>query len=248
VDTTIIVTGTDSYWSTLGKSGADDAGFFLVIGIGTTNEEKVYIPGGAYSWTGTSVTLSGVTRGADGTPASSHASSDSVTPVMTATDLNEANYAVSQTVGKITAQGDLLYGDGANKLAVLAAGTSGKFLKSNGAGSAPSWANASASNVWSTSGASPLTYTIPSGYTNYLILADVTVTQPASSPGAGSLTLAVSGKTVAAYCGATNNANATANLVTTTSTPGAITVTATKGTGITSATLSNINLIVVGLN
>lgn len=245
-DTSISVTGTNSYWSTLGKSGADDAGFFLTIGIGTTNEEKIYVPGGAYSWTATSVTLTGVTRGADGTPASAHAASDSVTPVMTATDLDEANYAVSQTVGKITTQGDILYGDGANKLERLAPGTANRFLKSNGSGAAPSWS--AASNVATSSGATPLTVTPPAGYSNYIFLADVTVTQPATGSTAGSVLLAASGKTVGAYIGAINSSVATANLSISTTSSSALTFTASKPGTPAGATLGNINVIVIGLN
>jgi hypothetical protein len=40
-----------------------------------------------------------------------------------------------------TSPGDIIYGD-YNYIKNLAAGTSGQFLKTNGAGSAPSWANA----------------------------------------------------------------------------------------------------------
>lgn len=246
-DTTITVTGTNAYWNTLGKSGADDAGFFLCLSIGSANEEKVYVPGGAYSWTATSVTLTNVVRGQDGTPASAHSASDPVTPVMTATDLNEANYAVSQTVGKIAAQGDLLYGNGANEFAKLSAGTAGYFLKTNGAGAAPAWSKVN--NVAASSGASPLTVTPPAGYSNYIVLADVTVTQPAASPAAGSITLASSGKTVGAFSGAVAQSVATANLSFNTTSSSSFQVTASKGSSLPAgATLSNINVIVIGLN
>lgn len=237
--TSISVTGTNSYWSTLGKSGTDDAGFFLTIGIGTTNEEKIYVPGGAYSWTATSVTLTGVTRGADGTPASAHAASDSVTPVMTATDLNEANYAVSQTVGKITAQGDILYGDGANKLERLAPGTAGQFLKSNGSGAAPAWANTSGLWTGSTS------YTV-SGYSRYLVLADVTLTQAASAVTAGEYSLAAGGKTVYGYSAGTANLRTSLTLATVVTSSGTIGVAGTKLTG--SGTIGTPTLTVIGLN
>ena len=40
------------------------------------------------------------------------------------------------------AAGDIIYGENSNYLTNLAAGTSGQLLKTNGAGSAPSWANA----------------------------------------------------------------------------------------------------------
>jgi microcystin-dependent protein len=48
--------------------------------------------------------------------------------VFTRTDLNEANFAVSKTVGAVTNIGDLLYADAPNSLARLAKGTSGLAL------------------------------------------------------------------------------------------------------------------------
>ena len=239
-DTTITLTNTTSYWNTLGKSGADDAGFFLCISIGTTNEEKVYVPGGVYSWTDTSVTLSGVTRGVDGTPASAHAAADSVTPVMTATDLNEANYAVTETIGKITAQGDLLYGNGANTLAKLAAGTAGKVLTSNGASAAPSWEYTS--NVWSGS----TSYSV-SGYKYYLVIADVTVTQPSTGMVAGALTLTAGSKTVVQSYPVTASWVENVSLSTVVTSSGTINVTATKSAGAT-GTVGTPTLTVIGMN
>jgi hypothetical protein len=52
--------------------------------------------------------------------------------------LDEANYAVSKTVGKATTIGDTLYADAANSLTRLAIGTSGQVLASNG--TIPGWA------------------------------------------------------------------------------------------------------------
>lgn len=77
--------------------------------------------------TRTSTTLSVLTggRGANGTSAASHSAGVAVTLVFTSFDADEANYAVSQTVGKVTAQGDLLVGSSSGVLARLAKGTSG---------------------------------------------------------------------------------------------------------------------------
>ena len=238
-DTTITVVGTNAYWNTLGKSGANDAGFFLCLSIGSASEEKVFVPGGAYSWSSGSVTLTIVVRGQNGTPASSHSASDPVTPVMTATDLNEANYAVSQTVGKIAAQGDLLYGNGANEFAKLAAGTAGQFLKTNGAGAAPSWA--STSGLWSGS----TSYTV-SGFSRYIVIADVTFTQAASAVTAGEYQLAAGGKTVYGFSASLANSRTTLTLTTVVTTSGTISAVATRNNG--TGTAGTPNLTVIGLN
>jgi len=132
-DTTITITGADVTWGTLGSAG----GFFLAIDYGLITEEKVYVPSGSYTWTNATVTITGITRGQDGTTAQSHTVGSSVVVVLTATDLKEANYAVQQTVGKVTTAGDVLYASGANSLARLSIGTQGQVLTSNG--STPYW-------------------------------------------------------------------------------------------------------------
>jgi len=236
--TTIVLANTNSSWDSLGVS----YGFFMSLDYGGQNEEKVYVPvqTSAPVWTETTVTLYNVVRGVDGTGAKSHDAAGPVAVVMTATDLDEANYTVTQTVGLVAAQGDLLYGNGANTLARLAAGTAGRMLTTQGAGAAPTWVDAS--NVWT--GAT--TYTV-SGFANYLVLADVTLTQPATGFTSGAVTLSAGGKTVSqSYPGTANWVQyITTSFVT--STGGSITASASKNTG-ASGTLSTINLTVIGLN
>ena len=75
-----------------------------------------------------STTLTVSARGVDGTSASSHVAGKTISHCLTATDLDEANYAVAQTVGTVTTAGDLLIGSGANTLQRLANGTTGQPL------------------------------------------------------------------------------------------------------------------------
>lgn len=236
--TTVVLANTNSSWDSLGST----YGFFMSLDYGNQYEEKVYVPAQSIVWTSTTVTLINVVRGVDGTSAASHNAAAPVAVVMTATDLNEANYAVTQTVGAVTAQGDILYGSGANALAVLAAGTAGKVLTTNGSGAAPTWVDAI--NVWS--GAT--TYTV-SGFANYLVIADVTCTQPATGSAAGSFTISTAAKASSAFLGAVASATATATLMYVTSSSGTITATAAKGGGLpTGATLSAVTLTVIGFN
>jgi len=234
--TTVVLANTNSTWDSLGTS----YGFFMSLGYGTQSEEKVYVPAQSIVWTNTTVTLINVVRGVDGTAAAGHDAAAPVVVVMTATDLDEANYAVAQTVGKVAAQGDILYGSGANALAALTAGTAGKMLTSGGPSAAPTWVDAS--NVWT--GAT--TYTV-SGFANYLVLADVTLTQPATGFTSGAVTLSAGGKTVSQSYPATSS---WAQYITTsfvTSTGGSITASASKNTG-ASGTLSTPTLTVIGFN
>ena len=109
--TTITVTGTDTTWNVLGVTG----GFNLALSYGQTTEEKVYCPAGTYNWSSGSVTISGVTRGIDGTTAQLQIAGVTVVPVLTAVDLTEANLLVSQTLG-------------------VASGNTGAYLYSTGSG------------------------------------------------------------------------------------------------------------------
>lgn len=234
--TTIVLANTSASWDSLGTT----YGFWLSIGYGLQSEEKVYVPvqGSAPAWSTGSVTLSNVVRGQDGTTAQVHDAAVPVVVVMTATDLDEANYAVTQTVGKITTQGDLLYGGGANSLARLAAGTAGQMLTTQGTGAAPTWVDAS--NVWTGS----TSYTV-SGFANYLVLADVTLTQAASAVTAGEFTMTAGGKTVYGYSAGLANSRTTLSLATIT-TSGTITSSAVKNNG--TGTLGTVSLTVIGLN
>lgn len=236
--TTVVLANTNASWGSLGTA----YGFWLSIGYGLQSEEKIYVPAqaSAPAWSTGSVTLSNVVRGQDGTAAQVHDAAAPVVVVMTATDLDEANSAASQTLGLVTTQGDLLYGNGANTLARLAAGTAGKMLTTQGAGAAPTWVDAS--NVWT----GLTSYTV-SGFANYLVIADVTLVQPATGMTAGAVTLTAGGKVVVQSYPATNG---WAQYVTTsfvTSTGGTITATATKNTG-ASGTLGTVNLTVIGFN
>jgi hypothetical protein len=93
-DTFITITGTNSTWTTLGSGG----GFNLSLQYGQITEEKIYVASGSYNWTLGSLTISGITRGIDNTTAQVHPSGSSVTPVLTAIDLSEANSLVNQTL------------------------------------------------------------------------------------------------------------------------------------------------------
>jgi hypothetical protein len=105
--------------SSSGWPDGSTGGFFIVIDPGNASEEKILCS------TRSGTTVNFTTRGADGTSASAHTSGAVLYPCVTKTDLDEANYAVSQTVGLVAAQGDILVGSSANTLSRVAKGTSG---------------------------------------------------------------------------------------------------------------------------
>lgn len=109
-DTSLTLTGTVSGWP-----NTADGSFHMVIDPGLSTEEKILV--GARS-TGS---LSSITRGVDGTSASSHSAGATCYPVFTATDADQANKIVST----LTTKGDVLATDGSalNRLAVGANGT-----------------------------------------------------------------------------------------------------------------------------
>lgn len=111
-DTTANLTGTVTAWPV--TSGGS---FFMVIDPGLSTEEKVLV--GSRS-TGT---LSSITRGVDGTTASSHSAGATCYPVFTAVDADEANKLVST----LTTKGDILATDGST-LNRLPVGTNYKAL------------------------------------------------------------------------------------------------------------------------
>jgi hypothetical protein len=88
----------------------------VIFEPGTTSEEKAL----ASARSGNTITLA--QRALEGS-AVSHTASSVIRHGLSAVDVNEANYAVSQTVGLVAAKGDLLYGSAANTLARLAKGT-----------------------------------------------------------------------------------------------------------------------------
>ena len=96
--TTVTITGTTSAWNNLGATG----GFNLALNYGQTTEEKIWCPAGSYNWTSGAVTISGISRGIDGTTAQLQIAGVSAVPILTALDLTEANLLVSQTLGNVT--------------------------------------------------------------------------------------------------------------------------------------------------
>jgi len=80
------------------------------------------------------------------------------------TPLDETMGGTGQTT--IT-QGDILYGSAANTLSKLAAGTSGQYLKTQGAGANPVWGDAGTRQLFTSSG----TFTAPAGITQVYITA-----------------------------------------------------------------------------
>ena len=196
-DTSLTLAGPFTNWTGLGNGG----GFFLVLDYGVTiAEEKVYVPAQSTSinWSSGTVTLTSVVRGADNSVTAAHSIGATVRPVLTAVDLQEANTLVSQSLGQVTANGDLLVGSGANALTKIASGAAGTILTSLGVAATPTWGNSfpaanlsagalpqavTASSIWSATNTTTLNV---SGYNNYLILARVQYTQPGSGMVAGS--------------------------------------------------------------
>lgn len=93
--------------------------FYVVLGSGLATEEKVLVT----SRTGTSLT--GVSRGVDGTSASAHAAGETVVHVLSATEADEANKLVAQTLGVVSTKGDLTPATGSGALGRLPAGANG---------------------------------------------------------------------------------------------------------------------------
>ena len=87
--------------------------------------EKVW----AEDLTGSTLTI---TRAADGTSAAAHDAGTGIRAIAGAIDADEANKAAHETVGQITAAGEILVANGANSLAAVDAKTSGRILVGNG--------------------------------------------------------------------------------------------------------------------
>lgn len=104
-DTSATLSGTTTLWPAT-ASGS----FFMVIDPGLSTEEKVLV--GARSTN----SLSTITRGVDGTTASSHSAGATCYPVFTAVDADQANAVAAA----LTTKGDILATDGSalNRLAV----------------------------------------------------------------------------------------------------------------------------------
>lgn len=110
---------TFSLSATTGWPDGSGGDFMVSLDRGLAGEEKILCS----SRSGFTVTVSGgvAGRGIDDTSAASHASGATVEHVLGARDADEANYGVSQTVGKVTTKGDELLALGANTLARHAA-------------------------------------------------------------------------------------------------------------------------------
>lgn len=103
----------------------------MTIDAGTALEEKLEC--GARS--GGAVTI--VQRGLGGTTPVAHGANAPCIHTLCGKDLDEANQAVVQTIGKVTTQGDMLYATAAALLARLAIGTANQVLSSSG--TVPQW-------------------------------------------------------------------------------------------------------------
>jgi len=106
-DTSALLTGDVTNWNNTANGS-----FFMVIDPGLSTEEKVLVG----SRSGSS--LSSITRGADGTTATSHSAGATCYPVFTATDADQANKVAST----LTTKGDILVTTG-SVLDRLAVGT-----------------------------------------------------------------------------------------------------------------------------
>lgn len=108
-DTSALLTGDVTNWNNTASGG-----FYMVIDPGLSTEEKVLVG----SRSGSS--LSSITRGVDGTTASSHNAGATCYPVFTAVDADQANAVAAA----LTTKGDLLVttGSALNRLAVGANG------------------------------------------------------------------------------------------------------------------------------
>lgn len=100
--------------------------FIAVIDEGTASEEVILV--GARS----GAACSSITRGYQSTTAAAHSNGAAIRHVIGLTDVDEANYTVGETVGKIAGAGEILIGDGANSLAALDVKTSGRIVVGNG--------------------------------------------------------------------------------------------------------------------
>jgi hypothetical protein len=111
VDTSLSLTS-GTAWPT-GGTGP----FYLVVDPGTAAEEKILATARATN------SLTGLTRGVDGTSASAHSSGAVCKHILSAVEADEANQSVVNTIGKVTTKGDLLVASGANALARLGVGS-----------------------------------------------------------------------------------------------------------------------------
>lgn len=124
--------------TTVGWPNLATGKFYIVVDPGNPSEETMLVT----AYTSSSVT---VTRGADGTTGTTHQIGADLYPCTSSVDMDEANQAVVQTIGKITTAGDLLVGSGANALARLGVGAANAELRV--VGGAVAWGAALVFNV-----------------------------------------------------------------------------------------------------
>lgn len=99
--------------------------FVLIIDPGLSTEEKML------ATSRTTTTLSGLTRGYDGTSAAAHSSGATIKHCFAAVEADEANALVKATLGSVAAKGDLLAGTAANTIGKLAVGADNTVLVAN---------------------------------------------------------------------------------------------------------------------
>lgn len=98
--------------------------FVIVIDPGESTEEKIL----CQSRSSNQLTVGTGERGFDSTTDQAHASGATVRHVFSATEADEANQAVGETLGTITTAEDLLVADAATSLKRLAVGTEDEVL------------------------------------------------------------------------------------------------------------------------
>ncbi len=107
--------------------------FVVTIDQGNASEEKILCT----SRSGNAVTVT--TRGYDGTTATSHANAASVLHTISAVDMDEANQAVVNTIGKVTTAGDVLVATAAATMKRLGIGTALQGLRVNAGATDLEW-------------------------------------------------------------------------------------------------------------
>lgn len=116
--------------------------FYAVIDGGLSTEEKVLVT------TRTSTTLNSVVRGVDGTSAFAHTSGATIAHIFSATEADEANQLVNETLGTITAKGDISQATGSGTLGKTAIGSPNTvFIADPAQATGAKWAQITASNI-----------------------------------------------------------------------------------------------------